>query len=110
MQRKCLESKGYSESIVSERLHQKSDLEVRKCGKTCKRGPAWFCDVSNGENVNFSPRYSLIWIYTCVLLIDKVVLRGERCLSEQHLKNSFELFSSRVALVERVLKTLKDLY
>ena len=56
MQRKCLESKGYSESIVSERLHQKSDLEVRKCGKTCKRRPAWFCDVNNGENVNFSPR------------------------------------------------------
>ena len=47
MQRKSLESKGYSESIVSGRLDQNSDLEVRKCGKTCKRGPAWSCDVTN---------------------------------------------------------------
>ena len=44
MQSKSLESKGYSESIVSGRLHQNSDLEVRKCNKTCKRGPAWSCD------------------------------------------------------------------
>ena len=29
------------------KLHQSSDLEVRKCGKTCKRGPAWYCDVNN---------------------------------------------------------------
>ena len=47
MQRKSLESKGYSESIVSGRLDQNSDLEVRKCGNTCKRGPAWSCDVTN---------------------------------------------------------------
>ena len=47
MQSRHLESKGYSESIVSGRLHQNSDLEVRKCGKTCKRGPAWSCDISN---------------------------------------------------------------
>ena len=47
IQRKSLESKGYSESIVSGRLDQNSDLEVRKCGKTCKRGPAWSCDVTN---------------------------------------------------------------
>ena len=40
MQSKILESKGYSESTVSGRLHQNSDFEVRKCGKTCKRGPA----------------------------------------------------------------------
>ena len=33
MQRKSLESKEYSESKVSGRLHQKRDLEVRKCGK-----------------------------------------------------------------------------
>ena len=37
---KSPECKGYSESIVDGRLHQNSDLEVRKCGKTCKRGPA----------------------------------------------------------------------
>ena len=48
MQRKSLESKGYSESIVSGRLHQKRDLEVRKCGKTCKNGPDWSCDINNG--------------------------------------------------------------
>ena len=47
MQSRSLESNGYSESIVSGRLHQNSDLEVRKCGKTCKRGPAWFCDINN---------------------------------------------------------------
>ena len=47
MKSRHLESKGYSESIVSGRLHQNSDLEVRKCGKTCKRGPAWSCDISN---------------------------------------------------------------
>ena len=47
MQSKSVESKGYSESIVSGRLHQNSDLEVRKCGVTCKRGPAWSCDVKN---------------------------------------------------------------
>ena len=47
MQSKSLESKRYSESIVSGRLHQNSDLEVKKCGKTCKRGPAWSCDVNN---------------------------------------------------------------
>ena len=47
MQSKSLESKGYSESIVSGRLDQNSDLEVRKCGKTCKRGLAWSCDVTN---------------------------------------------------------------
>ena len=47
MQRKSLESKGYLESIVSGRLHQNSDLELRKCGKTCKRGPAWSCDVND---------------------------------------------------------------
>ena len=46
-QRKSLESKGYSESIASGRLHQNSNLEVRKCGKTCKRGPTWVCDVTN---------------------------------------------------------------
>ena len=47
LQSKSLESKGYSESMCNGRLHQNSDLEVRKCGKTCKRGPAWFCDISN---------------------------------------------------------------
>ena len=47
MQSKSLESKGYLESIVSGRLHQNSDLELRKCGKTCKRGPAWSCDVND---------------------------------------------------------------
>ena len=52
MQSKILESKGYSESIVSGRLHQNSDFEVRKCGKTCKRGPAWSCDVNNTQNVS----------------------------------------------------------
>ena len=46
MQSKSLESKGHSER-VSGRLHQNSDLEVRKCGKTCKRGPTWSCDVSD---------------------------------------------------------------
>ena len=35
MQSKSLESKGYSESIVSGRLHQNSDLE------------AWSCDIDN---------------------------------------------------------------
>ena len=47
MQSKSLESKGYSESIVNGRLHQNSDLEVRKCGKTCKRELAWPYDVNN---------------------------------------------------------------
>ena len=47
MQTKCLKSKGYSESTVSERLYQNTDLEARKCDKTCKRGPAWFCDVND---------------------------------------------------------------
>ena len=47
MHSKSLESKGYSESIVSRRLHQNSDLEVRKCGKTCKRRSAWSCDVND---------------------------------------------------------------
>ena len=47
MQSKSLESKGYSESIVTRRLHQNSDLEVRKCGKTCKRGPVWSCDANS---------------------------------------------------------------
>ena len=41
-----LKSKGYSEGIVSGRLHQNSDLEVRNCCNTCKRGPAWSCDVN----------------------------------------------------------------
>ena len=35
MQSKSLESKGYSESIVSGRLHQNSDLE------------AWSCNIDN---------------------------------------------------------------
>ena len=52
MQSKSLESKGYSESIVTGRLDQNSDLEVRKCGKTCKRGLAWSCDVTNAWNVS----------------------------------------------------------
>ena len=47
MQRKSVEPKGYSESISSGRLHQNSDLEVRKCGKTYKSGPVWSCDASN---------------------------------------------------------------
>ena len=47
MQSESLESKGYSESIVSGRLHQNSDLKVRKCGKTCKRGYAWSCDIKD---------------------------------------------------------------
>ena len=47
MQSKSLESKGYSESIVTRRLHQNSDLEFRKCGKTCKRGPVWSFDASS---------------------------------------------------------------
>ena len=47
MESKSLESKGYSESIVSGRLHQNNDLEDRRCGKTYKRGPAWSCDVNN---------------------------------------------------------------
>ena len=47
MQGKSLESEGYSESIVTGKLHQNSDLEVRKCRKTCKRRPAWSCDVNN---------------------------------------------------------------
>ena len=41
-----LKSEGYSEGIVSGRLDQKSDLEVRNCCNTCKRGPAWSCDVN----------------------------------------------------------------
>ena len=53
MQSKSLKSKRYSESIVSGRLHQNSDLEVRKCGRTCKRGPAWSCGVRNTLNVSF---------------------------------------------------------
>ena len=47
MQSKSLKSKGYSESIVSGRLHKNSDLEAKKCGETCKRGPAWSCDINN---------------------------------------------------------------
>ena len=47
MQCKSLRSKGYSESKVGGRLHQNRDLEARKCGKTCKRGPAWSCDVKD---------------------------------------------------------------
>ena len=47
MQSKSLESKGYSKSIFSGRLHQNSDLEVGKCGKACKRGPAWSCGINN---------------------------------------------------------------
>ena len=45
MQSKSVKSKGYSESIVSGRLHQDSNLDARECGKTCKRGRAWSCDV-----------------------------------------------------------------
>ena len=58
----------------------------------------------------FPPRQCLTWIYTCILLIDKVALHGERCLSGRHLKNSFKLFWSYVAIVERFLKTLKDFH
>ena len=47
MQSKNVESKGYSESIASGKLHQKSDLEVRKCGKTCKIWTAWPCDIND---------------------------------------------------------------
>ena len=47
MEYKSLESKEYSQSKVCGRLHQKSDLGGRSCGKTCKRGPAWSCDVKN---------------------------------------------------------------
>ena len=47
MQSKSPESKGYSQNIVIGRLHRNSDLEVIKCDKTCKRGPAWSCDVNN---------------------------------------------------------------
>ena len=47
MQSKNLESKGYSESIVSGRLHQSSGLEGRKCSKNCKREPAWSCGINN---------------------------------------------------------------
>ena len=47
MQGKSLESEGYSESMVTGKLHQNSDLEVRKCRKTFKRRPAWSCDVNN---------------------------------------------------------------
>ena len=61
---KRLESKGYSESIVSGRLHQNSDLEVRKCGKTCKRGPAWSCDISNTLDVS-----CVISLHTPIILI-----------------------------------------
>ena len=46
-QSKILESKRYSESTASGRLHQNSDLEVRKCGKSCKRGPTWSCNTNN---------------------------------------------------------------
>ena len=52
MQSKSPESKGYSQNIVIGRLHQNSDLEVIKCDKTCKRGPAWSCDVNNTWNVS----------------------------------------------------------
>ena len=52
MQRKSLDFKGYSESIVSERLHLNSDLEVGKYGKTCKKGFARSCDVNSAENVS----------------------------------------------------------
>ena len=45
MQSRSLKSKRYSESIDSGRLHQNHDLEAGKCGKTCKRGPAWSYDV-----------------------------------------------------------------
>ena len=38
-------SKRYSKNVG--RLHQNSDLEARQCGKTCKRGPIWSCDVSD---------------------------------------------------------------
>ena len=40
MQSGSLKFKRHSESIVSRRLHENNDLEARKCGKTCKRGPA----------------------------------------------------------------------
>ena len=38
MQCKNLKFRGYSESKVSRRLHQNSDLEARKCSKAFKRG------------------------------------------------------------------------
>ena len=47
MQSRSLKSKRYSESIDSGRLHQNNDLEARKWGKTCKRGPAWSYDVKD---------------------------------------------------------------
>ena len=47
IQRKSLKLKGYSESKVSGRIHQNSDLEDRKCGKTCKRGLAWSFDIND---------------------------------------------------------------
>ena len=52
MQSKSPEFKGYSQNIVIGRLHQNSDLEVIKCDKTYKRGPAWSCDVNNTWNVS----------------------------------------------------------
>ena len=47
MQSKNIKSKRYSESVVNRRLHQNSDLEARKCGKACKRGPTWSYDVNS---------------------------------------------------------------
>ena len=45
MQSKILECKGYSESIISGRLHQNNDLEARKSSKTCKKEYPLSCDV-----------------------------------------------------------------
>ena len=47
MQCKRVKSKEYSESKVSGKLHQNRGLEDRSCGKTCKRGTVWSCDVKD---------------------------------------------------------------
>ena len=47
MQCKSLKFKEYSESKVNGRLHKNSDLENRWSSRTCKRGPAWHCDVND---------------------------------------------------------------
>ena len=47
MQSKSLKSKGYSESMIGRRSHQNSDLETRKCRKTCKIGTTRSRDVFN---------------------------------------------------------------
>ena len=57
IQSKSLESKGYSESIVSERLHQNSDLEVRNIG-------SFFFFLSMFYLVLFS-----IYIFNCFYLV-----------------------------------------